>query len=239
LFLDLDGTLLEFAEHPQDAAPSARLRALLPLLAPATDGAVALVSGRPIAELDRLLSPYRFAAAGIHGIEQRRQLNASIESQGDAALLDGVRELIRNFVSARRGLICEDKQTAVALHYRQRPDLEDEVAEFIAELGRQLPATLDLLPGKKVAEIKLTGSSKGRAIRAFMDAAPFRDRTPVFIGDDVTDEQGFAVVNELDGTSVKVGSDATLARWRLHDVNSVLCWLEHSVRAARTERSEQ
>jgi trehalose 6-phosphate phosphatase len=227
LFLDLDGTLLEIAAEPHLAEPSARLHALLPILRPATGGAVALISGRTIVELDRLLAPHRFAAAGIHGLERRDGSGRLSSAAVDGALLAPVRFALSAFAASHAGLALEDKRLTLALHYRLRPDLEPRVSEFVHAL--ELPSSLEVLRGRMVFEIKPAGTNKGAAISHFMNESPFRGRTPVFIGDDVTDEAGFAVVNALDGVSIKVEAGETTARWRLRGVDAVLEWLERSL----------
>jgi trehalose 6-phosphate phosphatase len=229
LFLDLDGTLLEFAAEPHRAVPSERLRELLPSLQPATDGAIALITGRTLADLDRLLVPHRFAAAGIHGLERRDGSGRLRAPPVDRDALAPARRRIAAFVAEHEGLALEDKSVSLALHYRQRPDLEAEVRAFVQDLEASLPAAFELLPGRMVFEIKPGGVDKGEAIAGFMREPPFAGRTPVFVGDDVTDEHGFEVVNALSGVSVKVDSGPTCARWRLPDVAGVLAWLEDAV----------
>lgn len=231
LFLDLDGTLLEFAGRPHDAAPSARLRELLPSLAPATDGAVAIVSGRAIAELDRLLAPHRFAAAGVHGLEHRNGRSEDVIALGDSAELRPARALLAELAEQHEGLLLEDKHYAIALHFRERPELEPEIERAARALEAKLPPTLEILRGKMVLEVKLGGRNKGLAIHAFMHEPRFAGRTPVFVGDDVTDEAGFEAVNAMAGVSIKVGPGPTAAHWRLDDVTAVVTWLERAVTA--------
>lgn len=246
LFLDLDGTLLELAEEPDAVELPERLRKLLPRLPEATGGAVAVVSGRPIREIDRLLAPHRFALAGVHGNERRSNgtadtlptdspakgvlpMDASPRdtlSTVDPGALDGVRAAMDAFQAAHPGVLVEDKQIGVALHYRKRGDLADAVAAFAATLEASLPPGYELLRGNMVVEIKPAGMNKGAAVRAFMLEAPFAERTPVFVGDDVTDEAAFEAVNALGGVAVKVRSGASAAPWRLPNVDAVLAWLE-------------
>ena len=233
LFLDFDGTLLEIAEEPRGVQASARLRELLPALEPAAGGAVAIISGRPIAEIDRVLAPHRFAAAGIHGLERRDADGRIHAAHVDGAALERARAAIAPFVARHGGLALEDKALTVALHYRKRPELAPQVEQFVRDLAARLPAGLEVLHGRKVFEIKPRDTDKGRAIRAFMHEPPFAGRTAVFLGDDVTDEAGFAVVNELDGVSVKVDDGATAARWHLDGVDAVLAWLEQAVAQSR------
>jgi trehalose 6-phosphate phosphatase len=126
---------------------------------------------------------------------------------------------------------------ALAVHYRSRPELEPDVHRFVAELQRELPPDVEILLGNRVFEIKPGVMDKGSAIDAFMEEAPFVGRTPVFVGDDVTDEAGFRAVNAAGGVSVKVGAAATIAEWRLADVDAVLAWLERAVAARTSPRS--
>ena len=251
LFLDLDGTLLELAEEPDGVELSERLRRLLPRLPEATGGAVAFVSGRPIREIDRLLAPHRFALAGVHGNERRSNgmadsAAADSPAKGnpakdmlskdapppeplpttDPVVLDGVRRAMDAFQGANPGVIVEDKQIGLALHYRKRADLEGAILELAARLEASLPPGYELLRGAMVVEIKPAAMNKGAAVRAFMREPPFVERTPVFVGDDITDEAAFEAVNSLGGVAVKVRSGASAAPWRLPNVDAVLAWLE-------------
>ena len=228
LFLDVDGTLLEIAERPERVVPSPRLLKLLPMLPAVTGQAVALISGRRIADLDRVLTPHRFSAAGLHGLERRRD-GGSIVAVGTREQLDAARGLLKAFAAPYAGLWVEDKELALAVHYRERPDLEPTVLAFAGELEAALDSGLEVLRGHSVIEIKSRAADKGAAIRAFMAAAPFEGRTPVFVGDDVTDEAGFRFVNGQRGISIKVGRGNTLADWRLENVVAVIRWLESAI----------
>ena len=227
VFLDLDGTLVEIAQHPDEVRRSARLDGLLARLPGATSNAVAIVSGRTVTDLDRLLAPHRLAVAGIHGLE-RRSPDGKV-SRAPVALnwMQDTRDAMDRFAETHPGLLLENKGASLALHYRSRPELEHAVQQFVAELD--LPVAAERLQGRKVMEIKPRQMNKGTAIRAFMSEPPFAGRTPVFAGDDVTDESGFAVVNELGGVSVKVGTGATAASWSLPGVSDVLDWLTEAV----------
>ena len=229
LFLDLDGTLLEFAETPEGVEITERLRALLQRLDRVEHGAVAFVSGRTIARLDELLAPHRFAIAGVHGSQRRRPTGELAPAAIDSSALDPVRERLKQFAAENEGILIEDKEISLAIHYRQQPELGDAVEQLRASLSDELPSGWETLRGNHVLEIKPAGLDKGAAIRQFMSEAPFAGRTPVFIGDDVTDEAGFRAVNELGGVSVKVNSGPTHARWHLSDVDAVLAWLESHV----------
>ncbi|HEX9877164.1 MAG TPA: trehalose-phosphatase [Gammaproteobacteria bacterium] len=225
LFLDLDGTLIEFAEVPHGVELSGRLRDLLERFAALEDYAVAFVSGRTIEELDSLLAPHRFALAGVHG-NQRRGFDGLVSAPGEARELDPSRAAFRKFAADHPGVVVEEKRIGVALHFRQRPELAGAVRDLGLELARVLPSGYEILQGKMMIEIKPADLDKGEAIREFMREAPFAGRTPVFIGDDVTDEAGFRAVNELGGLSVKVNHGSTAAKWRLPNVDAVLSCLE-------------
>ena len=144
----------------------------------------------------------------------------------DPGILDGIRREMHAFRAANPGVIVEDKQIGVALHYRKRGDLESAVLELAARLEASLPPGYELLRGSMVVEIKPSAMNKGAAVRAFMREPPFAERTPVFVGDDVTDEAAFEAVNSLGGVAVKVRSGSSAAPWRLPNVDAVLAWLE-------------
>lgn len=227
VFLDLDGTLIEIAQRPDAVTRSARLDALLARLPAATSKAVAIVSGRAVADLDRLLAPHRLPVAGIHGLERRRADGKVVRAPVALDWIHGARDAMDRFAETHPGLLLENKGASLALHYRSRPELEDAVQQFVAELD--LPVAAERLQGRKVMEVKPRQMNKGTAIRAFMSEPPFAGRTAVFAGDDVTDESGFAAVNELGGISVKVGAGATAAHWSLPGVSDVLDWLTEAV----------
>lgn len=232
VFLDLDGTLIEIARRPDAVRRTDRLDALLARLPAATGNAVAVVSGRGIADVDRLLTPFRLPVAGIHGLERRSADGKLHRVPVDLDWIHDAHRAMEHFVAEHPGLLLENKDVSLALHYRGRPELEDTVQQFVAELD--LPAAAERLRGRKVIEIKPGQMNKGTAIRAFMSEPPFAGRTPVFAGDDVTDESGFAVVNELGGVSVKVGDGDTAANWSLPGVSHVLEWLGDAMSGDRS-----
>lgn len=224
LFLDVDGTLLEIAPTPSSVRIGADLRRLLGALLPALGGAVALVSGRAIADVDRLFRMPALPVAGLHGLE-RRDAAGHVRRYCDAASVAPLQRPIADFANARDGITVEDKGATIAVHYRRAPDMAQAVSAFLSQLihGRD---DFVLLRGKMVVEVKPAGIDKGCAIEQFMEAPPFSGRRPVFAGDDVTDEPGFAAVNARGGDSIWVGGDAaTAARYRLADVASVHRWL--------------
>lgn len=227
LFLDVDGTLLEIAETPQAVHVSMSLKHLLEDVRWRLDGALALVSGRSLANLDQLFSPLRLIASGVHGCERRTADGHVLRPEVDAATIARVRSQLADFVRGHEGLLLEDKHYAVAMHFRRAPEMQNEVYRIMNEMQVQLGPTFGLQAGKSVLELRPSSWTKGSSITAFMQEAPFVGRTPVFIGDDVTDEDAFAVVNELSGMSIRVGNPtATLARHRLGGVSDVLRWLQ-------------
>ncbi|MGW8370416.1 MAG: trehalose-phosphatase [Gammaproteobacteria bacterium] len=226
LFLDVDGTLLEIRDHPGDVVADPPLIALLEDLLAGFGGALSLVSGRSVSEIDRIFSPVRFPAAGAHGAEIR--LHAS-EAVGNTAvrLPADVAEALEKFAASHDGLLLEHKNGGVSLHYRLAPQLADDCRSVIDELLPSIAGDFRLIAGKMVLELAPRGHNKGLAIHEIMQSEPFAGRRPVFGGDDVTDEDGFRAVNDSDGISVRVGSiQNSAALYALDSVDAVRSWLE-------------
>jgi trehalose 6-phosphate phosphatase len=223
LFLDVDGTLLEIAETPQAVHVAEDLKQLLSDLGTRLGGALALVTGRTIADLDTLFAPFQFVASGVHGSEYRDATGRTTRPLTGRVAMDLVRQQLAVFAAANTGLLLEDKGHALALHFRQALQLEPIVrAQMSAALGTLGPE-FALQEGKCVLEIRHAGYTKGIAIARFLEQAPFRGRTPIFFGDDTTDEPGFAIVNAQGGVSVRVGQPGdTLARFNLSRVTDVI-----------------
>lgn len=221
----MDGTLLSIAAHPEAVQVPGPLLTLLDRLNERFQGAVALISGRTITDLDRLFAPLKLPSAGIHGLE-RRGMDGAVHQAADAGPLDPLRAPLVDFVEAREGLLLEDKQQSLALHYRNAPDYEAEIKSFLGKLLQAIASPLELKRGKMVVEIKPGGANKGTAIEAFMEEPPFAGRMPVFIGDDITDEDGFRAVNRMGGLSIRVGFDEnSAATYSLTDEDAVIAWL--------------
>lgn len=235
MFLDLDGTVAEIAEHPDAVHVDAATIELLGALRDAAGGALAVVSGRDIAAVDRLLSPLRLPVAGVHGL-RRRDAAGRLHDATKGADMDSVRRAVEEAAAGALGLAVEAKPGAVALHYRRRPELES-FCRAIAERAARARPDVELLPGKMVFELRLEGGDKGDVVETFSREPPFRDRALVFAGDDVTDEAAFAVVNARGGVSIKVGRGATLARYRAADPRELRQWLGALARAAQEERA--
>ena len=224
LFLDVDGTLLEFADRPEAVVPNDGLTDILLGLEVTLGGAIALISGRTIEELDRIFNPIRLPAGGQHGLE-RRDAKGRLHSAPPANALEGIRSSLKEFADQNYGSLLEDKGAALALHYRMAPSLRVAAEELIVQLIVDRD-DLHYLAGNMVFEIKPRSVNKGVAITRFLDEPPFAGRMPIFLGDDVTDEDGFRVVNSAGGTSIQVGREAkSVAQYCLPSVRSVHDWL--------------
>jgi trehalose 6-phosphate phosphatase len=226
LFLDVDGTLLEIAATPLDVKVSPALRKTLMTASARAEGALALISGRSIQELDALFAPCVFPASGQHGLERRDRFGNFTRPNIDSRLLGPARSALTRLQARQSGLLLEDKGTALAMHFRLAPRFELLVRDIMDDLVEPLLDRYELREGKCVLEITPRGYSKRIAIEAFMSEQPFASRRPVFIGDDATDEDGFEAVNALNGYSIHVGDvPETLARYCFEDVAAVLAWL--------------
>ena len=187
-------------------------------------GALALISGRSIANLDRLFGSLGLAVAGQHGME-RRDAAGGMHHAEDDGVLESLRGPLEAFAEVHPGVVLEDKGRSMGLHYRQAPEAENAARAFIRQFAEKRD-DVNILDGRMIFDIKPAHVDKGTAIATFMLAPPFAGCRPVFIGDDATDEQGFPVVNEMDGISVRVGDGAeTAATYRLMGVDAVLDWL--------------
>ena len=231
-FLDIDGTLLDIAEKPQLVRIDDDLGHLLATIRDATGGAVALISGRSVAEIDRLFGR-NFCAAGQHGAERRDAAGKMHQHRVPLAGLRKAHERLARMVAEHPALVLEDKGMNLALHYRLAPELAATVHDALRRLVGELGDDFELQSGKMVMEIKPSGKDKGTAIAEFLEEAPFRGRLPVFIGDDLTDEFGFELMNRVGGCSVKVGEGSSAAHWRLPNADAVRAWLKHFVERGR------
>jgi trehalose 6-phosphate phosphatase len=226
LFLDFDGTLVPIAARPQDVQVPAWVRPTLHALAARLNGALAIVSGRPIAQLDDFLAPLRPIAAGAHGAEWRDAHGAV--RQVAAPPPDSVVRQAHALAARHAGLIFEPKSSGLSLHYRARPELEAECRDALMAALAAIPGASDdweWLHGHCVFELKQRAVSKGSAVQALLLQPLFAGRQPVFVGDDRTDEDGIAAVQAAGGFGVRVGGGVTRARYRLADPASVGAWL--------------
>ncbi|MFI5245009.1 MAG: trehalose-phosphatase [Gemmatimonadales bacterium] len=225
-FLDIDGTLIDFRDSPASVSTVAAQRHALARLRRRAGGALAIVTGRSIADVDRIFHGTQVAVAGQHGSERRTARGRYSRIVTGHESLVHVRDHLAEVVTRHPGLLLEDKGASLALHYRRMPSL----AGYAHRLVRAQLATVGdafcVQVGKRVVELKPAGRDKGMAVFSFMREPPFRGRRPVFVGDDATDEFAFEMVNALGGVSVKVGAGATAASVRLAGVAAVWKWLE-------------
>ncbi len=224
LFLDMDGVLAPLAATPDAVVPDPRRTAVLRGLATRLDGRVAIISGRTIAEIDRIAERAAVPASGVHGLERRRA-DGSLDHAAPAPTVRDVVVAFDRFARDRPGVIVEDKLVSAGLHYRGAPD-EAAAAEALA---RSLAGEtgLALQSGNLVVELKTPGTDKGTALKAFMLEPPFAGAMPVMLGDDLTDEDGFRAAAALGGFGVLVGPHRpTAATFALCDVEAVLDWLD-------------
>jgi trehalose 6-phosphate phosphatase len=206
ILLDVDGTILDLAPTPDEIRVPPSLRQTLTRLWDCTRGALAFVSGRPISALDAIFSPLLLPAIGGHGAELRAVAGVGPEAARLPPLASSVKRKFAAIAEANPGIIVEDKGYSLALHYRLAPDKKDFVRDAAAAICASLPtAPIELLHGKSMVEIKQTGFDKASAVRELMMHSPFAGRRPLFVGDDVTDQNVFAIMEEFDGIAISVG----------------------------------
>lgn len=231
LFLDVDGTLIAFSEQPDQVRLLPDVRETIGRISDRLLGAVALVSGRPLAQLDSLFEPLRLPAAGLHGHELRSDAQARVAIPDDTSgFLHELHRRAAHMAQAHPGVLVEDKGVSLALHWRSAPHAGTSVLDFAQAEIAGLPG-YRLQPGDHVVEFVPEGSDKGGAVERLMRQPPFAGRRPVFVGDDLTDEFGFAAANRLGGWSVLVGRrTGTQARYALPDIPAVHAWLHDNAR---------
>ena len=224
LFLDVDGCLLDFADAPDAVTVPHALRATLDRLVQRLQGAVALVSGRSLASIDALFAPLELPASGLHGVEQRNR-DRNVAAPAAPPALEAIRTEARQVAQQFPGALVEDKGAALALHWRVAPQAASALRAFADVALPRLPGYC-LQHGDSVVELRPAHGDKGNAILALMDEPPFRGHVPVFVGDDLTDESGFAIVNAHGGISVLVGHrEPSAAHYGLPDPAAVRDWL--------------
>jgi trehalose 6-phosphate phosphatase len=228
ILLDIDGTLLDLAPTPREVWVPPGLAKTLNRLLERTSGALALVSGRSLNDIDLIFAPEEFPAVGGHGAEMR----ISIDSQAVATHAPPMdKELKRRLAAIAKlspGILLEDKGYSLALHYRLAPHAEKAIYEAVSLIRADLPsAPIEILPGKCVCEIKHSGFTKATGVRELMTHEPFKGRRPIFIGDDVTDETVFAIMPDLDGLSFSVGRRAQGVAGHFDEPRDVREWLAH------------
>ena len=226
ILLDIDGTILDLAPSPQQVWVPPGLRRTLARLDDLTGGAMALVSGRSLADIDLIFSPLQLAAIGGHGAELRVAADAEPLLRA-GPLSAALKRKLASVTEIGPGILAENKGYSLAIHYRLAPDKEDEVRAAVEAIcAGASPGTVEILPGKLVVEIKPAGINKADAVCELMSFSPFADRNPIFIGDDTTDEAAFAVLPEFDGVPISVGRSVPGVANRFNTPNDVRHWLE-------------
>jgi len=228
VLLDIDGTILDIAPTPGAVIVPASLRQTLIRLSRETGGALALVSGRSLADIDHLFAPLRLPAVGGHGAEFRLSANDARETEHAHPLNGALRNRLAELAVGAPGILVEDKGYSLAVHYRLAPEQEGRVKQAVAAIQADWPKeSIEVLPGKSVVEIKPAGFHKGAAIRELMRHKPFAGRRPVFVGDDITDESAFAVMPEFHGMGLSVGRRVSGTAHCFPAPSDVRRWLEH------------
>jgi len=230
MFLDFDGTLVEIAEKPDAVFLAETTRASLVRLQQALGGALAVVTGREIDVVDAMLAPFRCPVAGVHGLTRRDAEGRMHGIRVDTRVLDAAQQRLDGLAQRYPGVLIERKSHAIAVHYRKRPELEAPCRAVMEEIVALAPE-MHLVSGKMVIEARPAGADKGTSVADFMTEAPFAGRRPLFAGDDVTDEDAFRAVNDLDGITIKIGGGESRARHRFDDTAAFLRWLEASADA--------
>lgn len=237
LFLDVDGTILDIAESPEEVCVPDELRGALESLHERLGGALALISGRTVDNLDRLFAPLRLPASGGHGVQWRACPGAVLHSETAASLAAPIRERLHSLARDHAGILAEDKGCSIALHYRAAPAAGQALASALRGLLSEPEAAgLRLLPGKMVFEVLAHACDKAQAIRRLLAQPPFVGRRPLFIGDDVTDEPALVMVSELGGLALSVGQLLPGARAAFADPAAVRAALIGAAGGSRHDR---
>jgi trehalose 6-phosphate phosphatase len=205
ILLDIDGTILDIAPSPRQVWVPADLRRTLTRLVDLTGGALALVSGRTINEIDLIFSPLQLAAIGVHGAEMRVTGDADVQVR-IAPLSKGLKRKLATVAELGPGILVEDKGYSLALHYRLAPEKGPAILAAIAKICADVAdETVEVLPGKLVVDIKPAATNKGNAVSELMQHPPFAGRRPIFIGDDTTDLPAFGIIPKFGGQAYSVG----------------------------------
>jgi trehalose 6-phosphate phosphatase len=226
LLLDIDGTLLDLAPTPHEVIVPPDLVPTLTGLLARTSGALALVSGRSLEDIDWIFMPARYPSVGGHGAEMRLSIDSEAVATHAPPMNADLKRRFAAIAQLHPDILVEDKGYSFALHFRQVPHLETAIYDAVSAVRADLPnAPLEVLPGKSVCEIKHSGFTKATGVRELMSHAPFKGRRPVFLGDDVTDETVFAIMPDFDGLSFSVGRKAQGVAGCFSEPNEVRGWL--------------
>jgi trehalose 6-phosphate phosphatase len=235
VLLDVDGTILDIAPTPLEVVVPPELTVALERLSTRTGGALAFVSGRPLAELDLFFQPLKLPAIAGHGAELR--LADGSVRRASTFLDPRLKAELAAIADDKPGVVVEDKKWSIALHYRLVPHLGHEVRDEVAAVCARFPSTaIEILPGKSVVEVKQPSFNKGTAVRELMQHAPFSGRRPIFIGDDVTDEAAFEVMPEFNGVGFSVGREVQGIAGMFETPGDVRRWIAEMVRPKQETR---
>ena len=224
LFLDIDGTIAEIMPRPDDVVPSRRRTQLMQEVCAATSGRLAILSGRTLEDVDRILEGIVPAVAAVHGLIQRMP-DGTIVTTERSPLLSRVHDSIAEFIAAHDGVTVERKGFSYAMHYRAAPHQEQAVRDFNAGIAAEMG--LSVQNGSMVSEVRTPGPNKGSALKVFLTQPPFKGFTPVMVGDDLTDEDAFEAAAEMGGYGILVGSERPSRAWfHIPSVPDVMSWLE-------------
>ncbi|RWA65934.1 trehalose-phosphatase [Mesorhizobium sp.] len=226
LFLDIDGTLLEHAAHPDAVSVGEELRLLLQTIERRLDGALAFITGRSVAAVDRLFDPLKLRTAGLYGLEHRLAPGGPVEAADEPADMAALADEIE-LELASQAVYVERKGPVLAVHTRAAPHLLARATKLVEQALERLPKGYRVIAGNAGVELMPLEAAKGAAIRRFMDIPPFAGRRPVFLGDDTSDENGFETTNAAGGISIRIKPRGpTAARHVIADVTGAICWLQ-------------
>ncbi|MFA5957910.1 trehalose-phosphatase [Hyphomicrobium sp.] len=233
LFLDIDGTLLDVALTPSTVHVPTILPSLLDALSERFSGAVAIVTGRQLAEADRLLHPSKLVGAGVHGSQMRLSSHGAIENL-TPSFAPALQTDIKAIVQDLPGVVFEDKGGGIALHYRLAPELQSSLLMMLEALAAKYPNQFSICGGRKVVEVLPVGFSKERALRTLASLPPFAKRTPVMVGDDIADVGAFRAAEDLGGFGLKVaGENFSKEESSFQGPAEVLSWLQMLAQTGR------
>ncbi|RWN56634.1 trehalose-phosphatase [Mesorhizobium sp.] len=232
LFLDIDGTLLEHAAHPDAVFVGDELRQLLGNIERGLGGALAFITGRSVTAADRLFHPLKLRVAGLYGLEHRLTADGQVDLADAPADIAALADEIEAELGGRKVYV-ERKGPVLAIHTRAAPQLLARATQLVEQALTQLPRGYRVIAGNAGVELMPLEAVKGAAIRRFMEIQPFAGRRPVFLGDDTSDENGFEAINEGNGISIRVKPRGpTAASYVLDDVTQAIAWLEANFGAA-------
>jgi trehalose 6-phosphate phosphatase len=239
LLLDIDGTLLDLAPTPREVWVPPDLANTLGRLLIRTSGALALVSGRSLNDIDLIFAPEQFPAVGGHGAEMRLSTDSEAVATHAPPMDKELKRRLAAIAKLSPGILLEDKGYSLALHYRLAPHAEKAIYEAVSLIRADLPnAPIEVLPGKCVCEIKHSGFNKASGVVELMTHEPFKGRRPIFIGDDVTDESVFAIMPDFGGLAFSVGRRAHGVAGHFEEPRDVREWLAHLLGDETTEVAE-